>query len=324
MGELILSKISFDGQVAIVTGAGRGLGRAYALELASRGASVVVNDIGHDEGAPASRADTVAEEIVAAGGKSLASHHDISTAQGGQALIDATISHFGTIDALVNNAGFLRPAPFEDQSIGDTQAVIGVHLLAAFHVTQPAWRVMREKGYGRIVMTASSSIFGHPGNSNYAAAKGGVFGLSQTMALEGAELGIKVNCLFPMSETKISTDNPLAGPLHARVAAGLARLQGRRPPTSVAPLVVYLASRDCAVTGATYSAGAGRYARVFLGFGDGWLADDISAVTVEDIGQHLDEINSAANFLAPTRMVEEIEEIARRLEAKSPNKQAES
>jgi NAD(P)-dependent dehydrogenase (short-subunit alcohol dehydrogenase family) len=314
-----MTEISFQGQCAIVTGAGRGLGRAYAQELARRGAAVMVNDVGlDDEDKFASRADSVVAEIRAAGGTAAPSTHDISTPEGGRALVDQTLEQFGAVHVLVNNAGFLRPAEFSDLSITDVRDVIGVHLLGAFHVTLPAWRAMREQRYGRVVMTGSSSAFGHYGNSNYAAAKAGIFGLTQSLALEGHESGIKVNCVFPFSETRIATDNPLVGRMHTRLTAALAGLHGRRPPMSVAHLVTYLASRESAVSGCAYSAMAGRYARVFLGVSHGWLSPDVSAVTAEEIGRHFEEINSTARFTVPGMLAEEIESVVERIKAQGP------
>jgi NAD(P)-dependent dehydrogenase (short-subunit alcohol dehydrogenase family) len=309
-----MSKISFTGEIAIITGAGRGLGRAYALELAGRGAGVVVNDIGRDKTTGVPWAESVAAEITAAGGMALASTQDISTPDGGQALVDATVARFGTVDILINNAGFLRPAPFEDITAADLQAVVGVHLLAAFYVTQPAWRVMQKKNYGRIVMTASGSTFGHAENSNYSAAKAGVFGLSQTLALEGEVCGIKVNCVFPICETQMSSDTPLGGNQHGRLSLALAGLAGRRPPISVAYLTTYLASRACAVSGHTYSAAGGRYARVFLGLTDGWLAADVGAVSAEAIEAHIGEIDSTAKMSVPVCLAEEIEGVGHRIQ----------
>jgi len=306
-----VSIISFRGQVAIVTGGGRGLGRAYALELASRGASVVVNDVGLTDGR--ARADQVAAEIEVSGGKALASCHDISTPEGGQALVDAAVGRFGTVDVLINNAGFLRPSPFEDTNVSDLQAVVGVHLLGAFFVTLPAWRIMRAKRYGRIMMTASGSVFGQSGNSNYAAAKAGILGLTQTLALEGQDCGIQINCIFPLSESQISADASQQSHRYPRLVAALAGLQGRRPPMSVAHLVVYLVSNTCSISGCTYSAAAGRYARVFLGLSDGWIANDVSKVSAEEIRQHIEQINDTSDFEVPLSAAEELEAIVARI-----------
>lgn len=310
-----MQKLSFEKQVAIVTGAGRGLGAAYATELARRGASVIVNDVGKDEGASVYRAEKLVAEIEAAGGRAVASLDDISSPEGGRALIDQALQAFGRLDVLINNAGFLRPGEFHKLSMDDIQQVVGIHLLGAFNVTMPAWKVMQAAGYGRIVMTASSSTFGHHANSNYAAAKAGVLGLAQSLALEGAEYGIHVNTVLPIAVSAISTDTPLVGSHHARLAAALAGLQGRRPPQSVAHLVVYLASRECKETGCAYSAAAGRYARVFLGLSHGWYAQDVDAVTAEDIAQHMDEINDVSHFTIPTMLAEEIETVVARIKA---------
>lgn len=304
---MITSRISFENQVAIVTGAGRGLGRAYALELARRGASVVINDLGLTDDGQRS-ADQVVEEIKALGGSALASNHDVATVAGGQALVDAAIERFGTLDVLINNAGFLRGSTFEDMKTGDLEAVIGVHLLGAFYVTLPAWTVMRDKGYGRIVMTGSNSSFGHSGNSNYAAAKSGMLGLTHSLALEGRAFGINVNCIFPVAKSQIASKAPLVGPERDRLIAALGDLDGHHTPASVSHLVVYLASKACSDSGRTYSACAGRYARVFLGLSDGWFAGDAD-VSMEALEQHWKEINDISSFWTPGNLIEELERI---------------
>lgn len=301
-----MSKVSFDGQVAIVTGAGRGLGRAYALELARRGASVVVNDMGRtDEGM--STADMVVAEIQEMGSQALASMHDIATPAGGQSLVDACIDRFGTIDVLINNAGFLRGSTFDEMQVHDLQAVVGVHFLGAFYVTLPAWKVMQAKKYGRIVMTGSSSSFGHVGNSNYSAAKSGMLGLTHSLALEGASCGINVNCIFPTAKSQIATKAPLVGPDSGRIRAALGRLDGHHTPEAVSHLVVYLASRACDTSGHTYSAMAGRYARVALGIGEGWDGGD--NISVEDVVTHWSTIDRFEAPWVPTSLIDELDEV---------------
>jgi len=312
-----MSSISFNEQVAIVTGAGRGLGRAYALELARRGARVVVNDIGRSPDG-AYRADLVAAEIAAAGGEALASRHDVATAQGGEELVAAAQARFGRLDVLINNAGFLRPGGFEDLNLDEVRAIVEIHLLAAFYVTIPAWKLMRQAGYGRVVMTGSSSMFGHHSNSNYGAAKAGVFGLVHSLAREGREFGIGVNCVLPLSDTQIAREHPLRGPEHDRLKAAVRGVTGRRPPESVAHLVTYLASAACTVSGRAYSAAAGRYARVFVGVSKGWFENDGANVNAEAIARHFDEINDVGAFDIPTSLIDEIEEIVARIAGREP------
>ena len=306
-----MTTIRMDGQAAVVTGAGRGLGRAYALELAARGAAVVVNDLARDEDGR-SRAATVVTEIEAAGGRAVADESDISTSAGAQALIATAVSSFGRIDAVVNNAGFLRTGTIDELSDDDMQAVIAVHLLAAMYTTRAAWPHMAAQRYGRIVFTSSGSTFGHVGNGNYGAAKGGLITLARTLALEGAELGITVNSVLPYAVSQIATGTAHVGEDPAGVRALLNSLTPRRAPETVAPLAVYLASPECRVSGEAFSALAGRYARVVYGLTEGWISDDPQA-SVEDIAEHLDEILDPEGFAIPTMIRDEIADVADRL-----------
>lgn len=308
-----MTPISFKGQVAIVTGAGRGLGRAYALELAKRGARVVINDIGKSEEGE-SWADKVVNEIVTASGEALASSLSVATPEGGQALVDAAVDRFGTVDILINNAGILRPAVFGELKLEDLHSVLGVHLLGAFYVTQPAWRIMCGKKYGRIIMTASSSSFGHAGNSPYSAAKSAMLGLTHSLALEGQAYDVKVNCLFPTAKSEIASKAPMVGPGLERLLAALGNLKGKHQPVSVAPMALYLASRECTVSGRTYSALAGRLARVVLGVNDGWFTKAVEDLTVEDVGLHWDQINDLSTIHVPTSLVDEMEAVGQLLQ----------
>jgi Dehydrogenases with different specificities (related to short-chain alcohol dehydrogenases) len=308
-----MNAISFSGQTAIITGAGRGLGRAYALELAKRGAAVVVNDIARDTGEARSRAENVVAEIRALGGKAEASHDDISRADGGANLAAFTEEKFGQIDVLINNAGYLRPGEMRALDLEDLQSVLGIHLFGTFHVTLPVWKTMQQRRYGRIVMTSSSSSFGHAGNVAYSAAKAAMFGLTQTLALEGESYGIRVNSILPVATSEIAKDNPLGGVAHGPLAQALVKLGDRRPPSSVAHIVAYLASRDCSVSGHSYSAIAGRYARAFIGVTQGWLAEDGSKVTAEAIADHIGEIDDLDHFSVPASLVAEIQAVAEQL-----------
>jgi NAD(P)-dependent dehydrogenase (short-subunit alcohol dehydrogenase family) len=252
---MTMSDLRFDGRVAIITGAGGGLGRSHALELARRGAQVLVNDLGgavDGSGSSLSAADRVVEEITASGGIAAPNHDSVATAQGGQAIVQAALDAFGRVDILVNNAGILRDKAFHKMDDAMIQSVIDVHLTGALYVSQPAYRLMREQGYGRIVNTSSASgLFGNFGQANYGAAKAGLAGLTRVLALEGASHGIKVNAIAPIAATRMTED--ILGSLAEKVS-----------PDSVSPLVAYLAHEECSVNGHVYSVAGGRIARIFV------------------------------------------------------------
>jgi len=252
---MTMSDLRFDGRVAIITGAGGGLGRSHALELARRGAHVLVNDLGgavDGSGSSQTAADRVVDEITALGGIAAANHDSVATVEGGQAIVQAAIDAFGRVDIVVNNAGILRDKAFHNMDDAMIQSVIDVHLKGAFYVSQPAYRLMREQGYGRIVNTSSASgLFGNFGQANYGAAKAGLAGLTRVLALEGAGHGIKVNAIAPVAATRMTAD--ILGDLAAKVS-----------PASVSPLVAYLAHEECAVNGHVYSVAGGRIARIFV------------------------------------------------------------
>ena len=251
-----MSDLRFDGRVAIITGAGGGLGRSHALELARRGAQVLVNDLGgalDGSGSSMSAADRVVDEITALGGIAAPNHDSVATPEGGRAIVQAALDAFGRVDVLVNNAGILRDKAFHKMDDTMIHAVIDVHLKGALYVSQPAYRLMREQGYGRIVNTSSASgLFGNFGQANYGAAKAGLAGLTRVLALEGASHGIKVNAIAPIAATRMTED--ILGALAEKVS-----------PASVSPLVAYLAHEECAVSGHLYSVAGGRIARIFIG-----------------------------------------------------------
>jgi NAD(P)-dependent dehydrogenase (short-subunit alcohol dehydrogenase family) len=298
-----VTPIDFEGQVAVVTGSGRGIGREYALGLAERGAAVIVNDVQTD------LADAVVAEIQSGGGKASASYDSVTTAEGGEAMVGRAIQEFGAIDVLIHNAGFVRPDFFEDLSVERLDAVLDVHLRGGFFTGQPAFRSMRERGYGRIVMISSNATFGLGGMANYSAAKAGLVGLVRVLAIEGAHSGVLANAVMPTGRTTISADDPIPG-LPDRFHVAREVLESRsQPPTNV-PLVLFLSSRKCDHAGEVYSSVAGRYARVFTGLTQGWLADDADVVTVDDIAEHLDEIRREDGYLVPDSLVAEYENVA--------------
>ncbi len=299
-------QISFEGQVVVVTGAGGGLGRAHALELARRGASVVVNDVGGLDSPEGPASDAVVAEIEAAGGKAVASYDSVATPDGGQAITDGALHSFGTLDAVIHNAGVWRHVRFEDMTADQLDPVLDVHLRGAFFVTRPAWSIMKQKGYGRIVLTSSGAgAFGREVGTNYVAAKAGILGLGRALSLEGSRHGILTNCLLPIAPFGRKKPGPSAVTDQLR-STGLPQNAG---PELVSPLVAYLASAACAVSGEAFSAGCGRFARVFIGVAHGWLSPAGTDATAEDIGAHLDDIEDLDGFAVPSSVWDELRDI---------------
>jgi NAD(P)-dependent dehydrogenase (short-subunit alcohol dehydrogenase family) len=296
--------ITFDGQVVIVTGAGQGLGRAYALELGRRGARVVVNDLAGLDSPEGSAAEAVVREIGAAGGTAVACHDTVATPEGGQAIVDKAVDTFGTVDAVIHNAGVWRHKYYEEMTPDQLDPVLDVHLRGAFFVTQPAWPLMQAKGYGRIVLTSSSTgAFGRLAGTNYAAAKAAMLGLARALSLEGAPHGIKTNCILPVAPFRNRGPVPpeLLEQLHS---AGLAPEDAG--PELVAPIVVYLASAACSVSGEAFSAGGRRFGRVFIGVADGWVSPGDAIPTAEDIEAHLPEIEDRTSYAIPPTSIDEL------------------
>lgn len=292
-----MSAIDLSGRVAVVTGAGGGLGRSHALLLASRGARVVVNDLGgapDGTGADTSPANLVVKEILDAGGDAIANHDSVATPQGGQSVIDTAIEAFGTVDIVVNNAGILRDKSFAKLVPEDFDLLIDVHLKGAFYVSQPAFKVMKEKGFGRIIHTTSGSgLFGNFGQGNYAAAKTGLIGLSNVLAIEGMKYDIRSNVIAPIAQSRL-TGGLAAGGLDDALA-----------PELVSPLVAYLAAPECTVTHEIFSVGGGRIARVFLGVTDGWFAGRGTRFSLEEVADNLDKILEHETFTIPSSVGEE-------------------
>jgi NAD(P)-dependent dehydrogenase (short-subunit alcohol dehydrogenase family) len=268
-----MPELRFDDRVAVVTGAGRGLGRAYATLLASRGAKVIVNDRGGSltgDGTDAGPAHDVVREIVAAGGEAAACTESVATAAGGAAIIRSALDHYGRIDILIHNAGIVRRASLKEMSSEDFDAVLDVHLRGAFHVVRSAFPVMCDAGYGRIVLTSSiGGLYGNHGVANYAAAKAGLVGLSNTVALEGSSEGVKCNVIVPGALT--------------RMAEGLDTSEyPPMGPELVAPVVAWLAHESCSVTGEMLVAIAGRVAAAVIAETPGvyqpsWSVEDVAA-----------------------------------------------
>lgn len=302
--------IGFDGRVVIVTGAGGGLGREYALELARRGARVVVNDLGGDvHGTGTSRAaDRVVAEIEAAGGEAVANDDSVADPDGGAAIVATAVDTFGTVDAVVNNAGILRDRSFANLEWDELEAVLDVHLRGAFHVSRPAFRVMKEKGYGRFVFTSSNSgLLGNFGQSNYGAAKMGLVGLSNVLAVEGARYGILSNVIAPTALTRMTEGlGALIGPLADAI-----------DPAQVAPIVVYLCSQENAYTHEIFTAGGGRFARYVIGVNDGWFAGGRGVPSVEEVRDHLDEIRDISDLHVFGAITEELQLLVEMIDRES-------
>jgi NAD(P)-dependent dehydrogenase (short-subunit alcohol dehydrogenase family)/putative sterol carrier protein/acyl dehydratase len=284
--------IRFDDRVAVVTGAGAGLGRTYALELAARGAKVVVNDLGgafDGTGSGSAAADEVVAEIKAAGGEAVANYDSVATAEGGANIVQTALDAFGRVDILINNAGILRDRSLLKMEPEDWRAVLDVHLKGAYNVTRPAFKVMRDQRYGRIVMTTSAAgLYGNFGQTNYSAAKLGLLGLMNTLKLEGDKYDVKINTIAPVAATRMTKD-VLPPDLFEKLR-----------PEFVSPLVLYLCSEVCPVTGHVYNAGLGYFNRAAIGTRPGLVVGDgQSPPTPEEVGRSLAKVkklDGAAEF----------------------------
>lgn len=275
-----MSQLRFDDRVAVITGAGRGLGRAYALLLASRGARVVVNDPGASlkgEGSDSGPAQEVVNEIKAAGGEAVACTDSVATPEGGKAIIQAALDHYGRIDILIHNAGIVRRGSLKEITYEDFEQVLDVHLRGAFHVVRPAFPSMCKAGYGRIVLTSSiNGLYGSRNVVNYCVAKAGIIGLSNVVALEGADEGVKCNVILPGAVT--------------RMAEGLdTSAYPPMDPEMVAPVVAWLAHESCSITGEMLSSMAGRAARTYVAESPGVYSP---TWTIEDVAKQIDAIRS--------------------------------
>ncbi|HET6873997.1 MAG TPA: SDR family oxidoreductase [Acidimicrobiales bacterium] len=288
-----MTDIGFDGKVAIVTGAGGGLGRQHALLLASRGARVVVNDLGGSvsgEGSDLGPAEKVAREIRDAGGEAVSDGNSVSTPEGGAAIVQTAVDAYGQIDIVINNAGILRDKTFHNLTPDLLEPVLDVHLKGAFYVTQPAWVRMREQGYGRVINTTSQSgVLGNFGQANYGAAKMGLVGLTRVLAIEGAKYNVKVNAIAPIARTRMTEE---------LMGAAADKLD----PDLVSPVVAWLASEDCSVTGEVFTVAAGRVGRFFVGMTAGYFNPNL---TIEDVRDNLETIRNEDGYMVPASSSEE-------------------
>ncbi len=316
MPSLSGEKIDLSGRVAVVTGAGGGLGSEYCRALAARGAAVVVNDLGGSttgEGSSTAFANQVVDEIRASGGKAVANYDTVATAPGGEAIIRAAVDNFGRVDIVINNAGNQRNVKFGELTEQDIDAVYAVHVKGTFFVTQPAYRLMAKQNYGRIVLVSSQSgIFGNPIRSNYGSAKTAMVGLMNVMAQE-IPPGIAVNCLFPNAvggrlggkPGDIRPDAEYLAEAAKRVTHYIDGMQ----PAFVASLVTYLSSAQCSSSQNMYSILGGKYSRIFVGVTEGWYHPGKIAPEPEDILEQLQQINDRTRFSVPLSGLDEMDTV---------------
>lgn len=290
-----MADLGFDGKVAIITGAGGGLGKQHALLLASRGARVVVNDLGGSvagDGADKGPAEACAKEIRDLGGDAVSDGSSVSTPEGGEQIVKTAVDAYGRVDIVINNAGILRDKTFHNMTPDLLNPVIDVHLKGAFYVTRPAWIHMREQGYGRIVNTSSGSgVLGNFGQTNYGAAKMGLVGLTRVLANEGAKHNIKANAIAPIARTRMTEE---------LMGAAADKLD----PELVSPIVAWLVHEDCPVTGEVYTVGGGRVARFFIGMTTGYYNPKL---TLEDVRDHFDEIRDENGYTVPANPGDEMQ-----------------
>ncbi len=289
-----MADLGYDGRVAIITGAGGGLGWEHAKLLAGRGALLVLNDLGASlDGQGASPlAEQRAEEIRDLGGEAVGNTDSVATVEGGRAIVQTAIDAFGKVDIVVNNAGILRDKSFHNMEPAMVDTVLDVHLRGAFHVTMPAWAHMREQSYGRIVNTSSNSgILGSFGQANYGAAKMGLVGLTRVLAAEGAKRNIKVNAVAPIARTRMTED--LLGPFAEKL-----------DPAQVSPVVAWLVHEDCPVSGEVFTAAGGRVARFFIGMTEGWAHP--GQLTTEEVRDHFDQIRDPEGYTIPAGPTDEL------------------
>jgi len=312
-GEIPKREIRFDGRVAIVTGAGAGLGKAYALELARRGAKVVVNDLGgardgSGDGS-AAPADQVVSEIKAAGGEAVANYDNVATVEGGENIVKTAVDAFGTVDILINNAGILRDKSFVKMEPENWDSVLKVHLHGAYNVSRPAFAIMKEKGYGRIVMTTSAAgLYGNFGQSNYTAAKLALVGFMNTLKIEGKKYDIKVNTIAPVAASRL-TEDILPPDLFEKLK-----------PEYVTPMTLFLCSEDCPVTGNIYNVGMGFYNRAAFVTGPGAVLTN--GEKIPEVEAIVDSLNKLSTLEGGKEYFELNEQVGDIMAAFAPKKDA--
>jgi NAD(P)-dependent dehydrogenase (short-subunit alcohol dehydrogenase family) len=302
----VSTELNFDGRVAIVTGAGRGLGRAYALALAARGARVVVNDLGGalagggNDHAPA---QTVVDEIAAAGGQAVANFASVATTEGAESIAATALEHFGGIDIVINNAGNLDPGGMPELTVEALARHIDVHALGAFNVTRAAWPTMVQAGYGRVVLTTSIGMYGGGFLISYSTAKGAALSLARALADGGEPHGIKVNAVAPAAETRMVHDPEFRAKCHLPPVDPDATPDPNRDSERVVPMVLVLAHQDCPVSGETMWAGLGRFARIFVGETRGVVDPTMGP---EDVLARWDEIVDEDGYATPKTTAEAV------------------
>lgn len=295
--------VGLHDKVVIVTGAGGGLGRAHALLFASRGAKVVVNDLGgssHGEGASASAADRVVEEIRQAGGSAVSNHDSVTD---GQRIVEQALDAFGRIDVVVNNAGILRDKTFHKMDDSDWELVYRVHVEGAYKVTRAAWPHLREQGWGRVIFTASTSgLYGNFGQANYAMAKLGLYGLTRTLALEGRKHGVLVNAIAPTGGTRM-TEGLIAQQVFERLK-----------PELISPLVVFLGSEQCQDSGELFEVGGGWIGKVRWERSLGVGFDPREGFTPEQVAERWQQISDFSDAVHPRDSLEALQEMMANLD----------
>jgi len=297
--------LRFDGRVAVVTGAGRGIGRAYARLLASRGAAVLVNDLGGrstGDGRSEAPANEVVSDITDRGGQAVANHQSVATAEGAQSIIDDALSAFGRLDIVICNAGIADPKPFAQMGAEDFERMLAVHFFGAMRVIKAAWPHLERAGYGRIVNTCSPTLLGMPGFSSYGSAKGAVFGLTRALATE-APAGVCVNAISPGAYTRMADDAGMDAETIGWMSKAL-------PAELAASVAAYLAHDSCSLNGEVITAQAGVAARWLIGEVAGYRD---AALSPEDVAENIDRIEDVSGFRPFVSTQEAMDDLIKRI-----------